>query len=483
MIYLGAPQNTFRRPISELKIPEFKKVLTEKNINIDNVIVHGPYVMNLANTLDEKIFNQSVDFLKKEIARMEEIGLKTIVIHPGSALTAQPEEGLSQLVRGINLVLKETSKVRIALETMCRRGNELGGNFEQLRQIIDKVDQKERVGGKMDRHENIGYGKIGLEALKRRKPRDSGDYLEYLGFYNPRTFNMLYSPEEKRKIILANYSCPSQQVELAELKKKSVELSTSFSTFRSLDVGCGDVLHLLIIIKGNYIEKCWFAGQQSCLITVAAANIICVCLEKKTIQFAYELINNCQSMIEGKEYDLHDCPDLQVFSDISNYPHRVECIKLTTDIEKIVLNSGVGQAINNKQFLENTEKALIQIAQGQKPILTYSHKSITAFKLREGMPIGCKVTLRKKRAWNFLFDLINFNLPLIANFQGFSQKKFDRDGNYNLGVDNLNIFSTVPYDLTFKNQGLQITIVFKSRSTEENIYFLNLLGFPFKEKN
>ncbi|CAJ0925010.1 7378_t:CDS:2 [Entrophospora sp. SA101] len=167
MIYLGAPQNTFRRPISELKIPEFKKVLTEKNINIDNVIVHGPYVMNLANTLDEKIFNQSVDFLKKEIARMEEIGLKTIVIHPGSALTAQPEEGLSQLVRGINLVLKETSKVRIALETMCRRGNELGGNFEQLRQIIDKVDQKERVGGKMDRHENIGYGKIGLEALKR----------------------------------------------------------------------------------------------------------------------------------------------------------------------------------------------------------------------------------------------------------------------------------------------------------------------------
>src|SRR5206468_1645683 len=113
--------------------------------------------------------------------------------------------------------------------------------------------------------------------------------------------------------------------------------------------------------------------------------------------------------------------------------------------------------------------------------LTYSRKSITTFKLREGMPIGCKVTLRKKRAWNFLFDLINFNLPLIANFQGFSQKKFDRDGNYNLGVDNLNIFPTVPYDLTFKNQGLQITIVFKSLSTEENIYFLNLLGFPFKE--
>ncbi|CAJ0748954.1 16727_t:CDS:2 [Entrophospora sp. SA101] len=282
---------------------------------------------------------------------------------------------------------------------------------------------------------------------------------------------MLYSPEEKRKIILANYSCPSQQVELAELKKKSVELSTSFSTFRSLDVGCGDVLHLLIIIKGNYIEKCWFAGQQSCLITVAAANIICVCLEKKTIQFAYELINNCQSMIEGKEYDLHDCPDLQVFKVKKAVAKKFQHTSSmqTTDIEKIVLNSGVGQAINNKQFLENTEKALIQIAQGQKPILTYSHKSITAFKLREGMPIGCKVTLRKKRAWNFLFDLINFNLPLIANFQGFSQKKFDRDGNYNLGVDNLNIFSTVPYDLTFKNQGLQITIEKNSNRAELNI--------------
>jgi large subunit ribosomal protein L5 len=154
----------------------------------------------------------------------------------------------------------------------------------------------------------------------------------------------------------------------------------------------------------------------------------------------------------------------------------------TTDIEKIVLNSGVSQAVNNKQPLENTEKVLVQIAHGQKPVLTYARKSITGFKLREGMPIGCKVTLRKKRAWNFLFELININFPLITNFQGFSIKKFDQKGNYNLGINDLNIFSTVPYDLTFKNQGVQVTIVFKSSSTEENGYFLNLLGFPFKEK-
>lgn len=152
-----------------------------------------------------------------------------------------------------------------------------------------------------------------------------------------------------------------------------------------------------------------------------------------------------------------------------------------TDIEKIVLNSGVGQAVGDKKFLDNTEKSLIEIAKGQKPILTYARNSITSFKLREGMAIGCKVTLRKKRAWDFLFELISFNAPCIANFQGFSAKKFDKSGNYNLGINNLNIFPTVPYDLTFKNQGVQITIVFKSNSTEENTYFLSLLGFPFKE--
>src|SRR3954447_25674068 len=139
----------------------------------------------------------------------------------------------------------------------------------------------------------------------------------------------------------------------------------------------------------------------------------------------------------------------------------------TTDIKKIVLNSGVGQAMTNKQLLENTEKALVQIALGQKPVLTLARKSVVGFRLREGVPIGCKVTLRKKRAWDFLFELININLPLITNFRGFSQKKFDRSGNYNVGIDNLNIFPTVPYNLTFKNQGLQITINFKSSSAEE----------------
>ncbi|CAG8476591.1 874_t:CDS:2 [Ambispora leptoticha] len=124
----------------------------------------------------------------------------------------------------------------------------------------------------------------------------------------------------------------------------------------------------------------------------------------------------------------------------------------TTDIEKIVLNCGVGQAVGNKQFLDNTEKALMQIAGGQKPVLTQARNSITTFKLREGMLIGL------------------------------SAKKFDQWGNYNVGINDLSIFPTVPYDLTFKNQGLQITIVFKSNSscTISSKQLTNLL---FQQKN
>jgi len=99
-------------------------------------------------------------------------------------------------------------------------------------------------------------------------------------------------------------------------------------TVRSLDEGCGDILHLLIKKKDNYLEKCLFSGQQSCLITVAATNILCFCLEGKDLQFTQKVIENCQNMIEGKEYNLDNCPDFQVFHDISQFPHRIECINL-----------------------------------------------------------------------------------------------------------------------------------------------------------
>jgi len=139
---------------------------------------------------------------------------------------------------------------------------------------------------------------------------------------------MIYSSEKKRKIILNNYSQPSQQVELTELKKLSTDWKVPFSTFRSLDAGCGDVVHLLIKKKENYLEKCLFSGQEACLITIAAANILCSGLEGKDLDFARKILNNCEAMVEKREYNLENCPDLQVFSDISQFPHRTECIKL-----------------------------------------------------------------------------------------------------------------------------------------------------------
>lgn len=139
---------------------------------------------------------------------------------------------------------------------------------------------------------------------------------------------MLYSPEQRRKIILNNYIQPSQQIELAELKKINADLQVPFSAFRSLDAGCGDIIYLLIKKKDNYLEKCLFSGQQSCLITIAAANILCSCLEGRDLDFAKKILNNCEAMVEKREYDLENCPDLQAFSDIPQFPHRVECIKL-----------------------------------------------------------------------------------------------------------------------------------------------------------
>src|SRR4051794_6019349 len=138
---------------------------------------------------------------------------------------------------------------------------------------------------------------------------------------------MVYSPEEKRKILLDNFSNPSQQVELAELEKISKSCQVPFATFRSLEAGCGDIIHLLILKKDNYLKKCLFSTQESCLVTIAAANILCSNLEGKTFQFAQTIIKNCQNMIENKGYNLDKCPNFQIFSDISQFPHRIECIR------------------------------------------------------------------------------------------------------------------------------------------------------------
>jgi len=155
---------------------------------------------------------------------------------------------------------------------------------------------------------------------------------------------------------------------------------------------------------------------------------------------------------------------------------KEENVMNITNITKIVLNSGVGQD-NDK--LEKIKNIFYLISYGQKPTFTKAKKSIINFKLRKGTKIGCKLTLRKKKIWDFLFDLININFPRIPNFQGFSPEKFDSFGNYSFGIKNLNIFPTVPYEFILKNQGLQITIVFKINCKKKNKKFLNLLNFPF----
>ena len=148
----------------------------------------------------------------------------------------------------------------------------------------------------------------------------------------------------------------------------------------------------------------------------------------------------------------------------------------TTNIKKVILKSVVN---TDKKSLENTGELLQHIGQGQKPVGIYARKSVIAFKLREGTQVGWKITLRREKAWNFLFNLINLSLPQKRIFQGFPAQSFDQQGNYNLGIDNLNIFPETTYNLTFKNQGCQVTIVFASHSLEENRYFLELLNFPF----
>src|SRR3954463_2762351 len=114
-----------------------------------------------------------------------------------------------------------------------------------------------------------------------------------------------------KKIILHHYTFPTKQVDLIELQKLSGNWQVPFFTFKSLEQGCGDVLHLLVKKKGDKLEKCYFSASQSCLITIAATNIFCVGCEGKDIQFAQNLINNCQTMLEGQEYNLTSCPDLQ----------------------------------------------------------------------------------------------------------------------------------------------------------------------------
>jgi large subunit ribosomal protein L5 len=148
-------------------------------------------------------------------------------------------------------------------------------------------------------------------------------------------------------------------------------------------------------------------------------------------------------------------------------------------IEKIVLNIGLGEAIHNNKLMEAAVEELAAIA-GQKPVITRARKSIAAFKLREGMPIGCMVTLRRQRMYDFLQKLVNVALPRVRDFRGVSGKAFDGRGNYTLGIREHIIFPEIDYDKIEQIKGMNITVVTSAQNDEEGKELLRLLGMPFR---
>lgn len=212
MFYTGAPQNTKRSKIDDNLTNEALKLMNENNIDIRNVIVHAPYIINLANDENKEKYLFAIDFLKEEIKRVEKMGVKKIVLHPGSYTTLDIDRGIKCIINALNEVLKNDSNVSILLETMAGKGTEIGFKLEHLKRIIDGVSNKDRLmvcldtchlndagydmsnfdvfldefndiigiekigcihindsknilSSNKDRHENIGYGMIGFENL------------------------------------------------------------------------------------------------------------------------------------------------------------------------------------------------------------------------------------------------------------------------------------------------------------------------------
>ena len=212
MFYTGAPQNTKRSKIDDNLTNKALKLMNENNIDIRNVIVHAPYIINLANDENKEKYLFAINFLKEEIKRVEKIGVKKIVLHPGSYTTLDIDRGIKCIINALNEVLKDDSSVSILLETMAGKGTEVGFKLEHLKRIIDDVSNKDRLmvcldtchlndagydmsnfdvfldefndiigiekigcihindsknilSSHKDRHENIGYGMIGFENL------------------------------------------------------------------------------------------------------------------------------------------------------------------------------------------------------------------------------------------------------------------------------------------------------------------------------
>ena len=158
-----------------------------------------------------------------------------------------------------------------------------------------------------------------------------------------------------------------------------------------------------------------------------------------------------------------------------NYNNVMQIPRVT----KITLNMGVGEAVGDKKQIENAVRDLETLA-GQKAVVTLARKSIAGFKIRDGWPIGCKVTLRAERMWEFMDRLVDVALPRVRDFRGINPKSFDGRGNYSMGVREQIIFPEIEYDKVDKIRGLDITITTTARTNEEGRALLRALNFPFK---
>ena len=159
-----------------------------------------------------------------------------------------------------------------------------------------------------------------------------------------------------------------------------------------------------------------------------------------------------------------------------NYKSKMEVPKL----EKIVINIGAGDATSNSKLLDAAVADLAKLS-GQKPVVTKAKKSIAGFKVREGQPIGCKVTLRGENMYNFMDKLISISLPRVRDFRGVSAKAFDGRGNYTMGIKEQLIFSEIDYDDVVKVRGMDIVFVTTAKSNEESFDLLDGLGIPFRK--
>ena len=149
-------------------------------------------------------------------------------------------------------------------------------------------------------------------------------------------------------------------------------------------------------------------------------------------------------------------------------------------ITKITLNMGVGEAVADKKIMENARADMEKIS-GQRPVTTIARKSVAGFKIRDGMPIGCKVTLRRERMYEFLDRLVNIAIPRVRDFRGLNPKSFDREGNYSMGVTEQIIFPEINYDEIDALRGMDITITTTARTAEEGKALLEAFNFPFKK--